>query len=115
MKGKALLFAFVLAFTFLAAAATGVKKQDIVLPIQTSVAGATLKPGVYQVAVDGGFVIFFRDGKEVAKAAVQGADSGKKFDSTETVIAADGHSIEEIDLAGATTKWTLSGSQREQQ
>ena len=96
-----------LTFTFTAAAGQKALKYDILLPMPTTVAGTTLEPGGYQVLVDGRFVKFYRDGKEVAKAAVQGQENGRMFDVTETVIALDGHSIEEIDLAGTTVKWTL--------
>jgi hypothetical protein len=110
MKTKISVFAItVLALTLAAAASSRIKTHQITLHDETTVAGTSLKPGEYQIAVDGGMATFFRDGKEVAKVEVQSEDAPQKAERDEIVVASDGH-IEELHFAGSATKWMLGAS-----
>ena len=106
---KGMVFATtVLAFALAASAAPKSKKTDITFFGETKVAGTQLKAGEYQVAVEGNVATFYRDGKEVAKSAVESRDAGGKITSTSVVYAQDG-SLLELRLSGTASKLVLSG------
>lgn len=110
-KNKGLVFASAfLMFALAASAAPKNKKQDVTLFNDTVVAGTQLKAGEYQVAVEGNTATFYRNGKEVAKSAVEGQDAGHKMTSTSLVYAPDGHQLLELRLSGSTSRLVISGS-----
>jgi hypothetical protein len=110
-NNKGIVFATVLlVFAMAAAAAPKGKKADIIFVAETNVAGTQLKAGDYQVGVEGNVVTFYRNGKEVAKAAVESQDTGQKITSTSVLCDTNSHSLLELRLSGSTSKLVLSGS-----
>ncbi len=100
----------VLAIALTASAAPKAKRQAIRLFNDTQVAGTQLKPGEYQMAVEGDVATFYRDGKQVAQTAVQSQAAGRKFDSNSLVYAPDGKSLIEVRLSGASDKLVIGGN-----
>src|SRR5258708_40180408 len=104
MKKGFVLAVTVVALSLLASAAPKVKRQNVKLFLETQVAGTQLKPGEYQVAVEGDTATVFHNGKEVAKTAIRSEDAGHKFETNSMLYGEDGKTLREIRLEGAKNK-----------
>jgi hypothetical protein len=76
----------------------------------TDVNGVELKPGEYDVALEGGTAVFYRGRKEVAKAPAHEEQNAKKYDISTIVYRADQRVLNEIRIGGSTTKLVLTGA-----
>jgi len=97
------------AFTLTAMAGEKVKKHSFKVFNPTEVNGVQLKPGDYAVAFTEGSAVFYRDGKEVAKAAARTEDSSSKFASNSLLYLSDEKTLSEIRLGGTSQKVILDG------
>ncbi len=97
------------AFTLTAMAGEKVKKHSLKLYTNTEVNGVQLKPGEYAVAFKEGSAMFYRDGKEVAKAAARSEDVASKFATNGLLYLSDEKTLSEIRLGGTNQKVILDG------
>jgi hypothetical protein len=108
---KGMVFAsVVLAFAMAASAAPKGKRTDITFLSETDVAGTKLKAGEYQVAVEDNVAKFYRDGREVAKSAVESQDAGSRNLTTSLVYSTGSHQLLELRLRGTSSNLVLSGA-----
>jgi hypothetical protein len=97
------------AFTLTAMAGEKVKKHSFKIFNNTDVNGVQLKPGDYSVAFTDGSAVFYRDGKEVAKAAARTEDAPAKFASNGLLYLSDEKTLAEIRMGGTNQKVILDG------
>ena len=71
--------------------------------------GVQLKPGEYSVAFNDGSAVFYRDGKEVAKAAARTEAATAKFSTNSLLYLSDEKTLSEIRLGGTSQKVVLDG------
>jgi hypothetical protein len=81
------------------------KRYELQLGQAVMASGTQLKPGTYQVEMDGNSLVFFQGKKEVAKVAVKSEQSDKKVEATTVTVAQD--ELKSIELGGTKTKLTL--------
>lgn len=111
MSNRTLAFAVaVLAALLVVAVVTRTPERHIILSHEATVADTTLPAGDYQLLVDNHVATFLRNGRPVAVITVRGVDAGRKFETTRTLVGSDGHSLQEIELAGTSTRWVLNDS-----
>src|SRR5258706_8573430 len=97
------------AFTLTAMAGEKVKKHSFKVFSNTDVNGVQLKPGDYTLAYTDGSAVFYRDGKEVAKAAARTEDVSAKFDRNSLLYLSDEKTLCEIRIGGSNQKVVLDG------
>jgi len=97
------------AFTLTAMAGEKVKKHAFKIFNSTEVNGVQLKPGEYAVAFKEGSAVFYRDGKEVAKAAARTEDGSAKFATNSLLYLSDEKTLSEIRMGGTNQKVILDG------
>jgi len=97
------------AFTLTAMAGEKVKKHSFKVFNPTEVNGVQLKPGDYAVAFTDGSAVFYRDGKEVAKAAARKEEAASKFAMNGLLYLSDEKTLSEIRLGGTNQKVVLDG------
>jgi len=97
------------AFTLTAMAGEKVKKHSFKVFNPTEVNGIQLKPGDYAVAFSEGSAVFYRDGKEVAKAAARTEDATTKFSGNGLLYLSDERTLSEIRIGGTSQKVVLDG------
>jgi ribosomal protein L31 len=91
---------------FLAVAAMAKAKRYEVQISSTVQAGETqLKPGTYQLEVDGNSLVFYQGKKEIAKVAVRTEELQTK--NEETSMNMSGGKLTAIQLGGTKTKLVL--------
>ncbi len=83
-----------------------IKKHDLLVSSPVEVGSTQLKPGNYEVAVVDNDLVFYRDGKEVAKAPVKVEELGSKNGQTEMISSSN--KLTELHLSGETTKLVLA-------
>ena len=110
MKKISILAVALVAFTLTAMAGEKTKKHSIKLLTDTEVSGVPLKTGEYRLAYTGGSAIFYRDGKEVAKAAARTEEVAKKYERASMVYLSDERTLSEIRLEGTNTKVIIEGA-----
>lgn len=109
MKKGPILAVALVAFSLTAVAAEKAKRHDIKIFSATEVNGAQLKPGDYQVAFTDGSAVFYRGGKEVAKAAARSEEAASKFANNSVVYQADERTLLEVRFEGSKQKLVLEG------
>jgi hypothetical protein len=109
MRKHVVLAVALAAFTLTAVAGEKVKKHSMKIFNPTEVNGVQLRPGDYAVAFSEGSAIFYRDGKEVAKAAARKEDAPSKFASNSLLYLGDERTLSEIRLGGTSQKVILEG------
>ena len=105
---KATLLAFALVVVSLSVSA-GTKRHAFKLFGPSEVNGTVLKAGDYTVAIEQGNAVFYKEGKEVAKAPAHSEENGSKYAVNSIVYGADERVVNEIRLGGSTTKLVLDG------
>ena len=72
--------------------------------------GVELKPGDYQGAFADNSATFYRNGKEVAKAAARSEEVPTKFTTSSVVYQHDDRTLTEIRFEGSNKKLVLEGA-----
>ena len=90
----------------LALTAAAKERHWVKLYNESTINGATLKPGQYRVEVNGQEAIFYKGSKEVARSAVRREQVGSKYDRDSVVY--QGSALAEIRMTGQNSKLVLS-------
>jgi hypothetical protein len=94
---------FVSVILFVALIATAKSKRyEVVFNTAVQTAHTQLKPGTYELEVDGGTATFYQGKKEICKVAVRTEEVAKKIDATG--VETSGDKITSIELGGTKTK-----------
>lgn len=89
--------------------ATAASNYHIRIADPTWVGGTELKPGEYDVRVEGG-KITFKQGKKVIEASAKVDTNAAKFADTQLIVKTENGQakLKEVDLGGTTSKVMLS-------
>jgi hypothetical protein len=109
MRKTSLFSIVLLTATLLASAGVKVQRMGVSFSDPTTVAGVELKAGDYQVRVNAEdtVAIFYRNGVEVAKAAVHSQTNGSKYANNEQIE--DAQTLKELHIGGTTTDLIIDG------
>ncbi len=110
MKKTSILAVALAAFTLTAMAGEKVKRHVFQISNETDVNGVQLKSGEYELAYTGGSAIFYRNGKEVAKAAARTEEAAAKYSSNSLLYLSDERTLSEIRLGGTNKKVVIDGA-----
>ena len=105
---KVTLLMFALVMVSLTVSA-GTKRHAIKLFGPSEVNGTVLKAGDYAVAIEQGNAVFYREGKEVAKAPAHAEENASKYTVNSVLYGADERVVNEIRLGGSSTRLVLDG------
>ena|ERR1035437_4552024 len=83
------------------------KQYELQLGQEVQVSGVQLKPGTYQVEIDGNSLVFYKGKKEVAKVAVRTEEQSKKIESTSSTV--EKGQLKAVELAGTKTRLIVEG------
>ena len=78
------------------------KRYELQIGQTVQAGGAQLKPGAYQIEVEGNSLVFYQGQKEIAKAPVRSEEVTKKVDNTSVTLNQD--KLVEVQLGGTKTK-----------
>ena len=101
---KKLSTVMILAFTLFAGGSAIAKNKRYELQLSQTVqaSGVQLKPGTYQLEMDGNSLVFYQGKKEVGKVAVRSEEQEKKIEATSVTVAQE--QLKSIELGGTKTK-----------
>ena len=83
-----------------------VKRYEVILPSTVQTGHTQLKPGTYELEVEGGMATFFLKNKEVCKVAVRTEETPKKIDASSVEIS--GEKLVAIEVGHTSMKLIVS-------
>jgi hypothetical protein len=78
------------------------KRYELQLSQTVQASGVELKPGTYQLEMDGNSLVFYQGKKEIGKVSVRSEEEQKKIEATSVTVAQE--QLKSIELGGTKTK-----------